>query len=44
MKNMAKTFKAMLKATGRNSYGLDGMRGADMIEENGSVEKAPKKK
>lgn len=41
---MAKIFKAVLKATGKNFYGLDGLKGADMIEESGSVEKAPKKK
>lgn len=41
---MTKTFKTVLKATGRNSYGLDGVKGAHMIEESGSVEKAPKKK
>lgn len=44
MQSMTKTFKTVLKATGRNSYGLDGVKGAHMIEESGSVEKAPKKK
>lgn len=39
-----KCLKAVLKATGRNSYGLGGVEGADMIEENGSVANVLKKK
>lgn len=41
---MGEIFKAVLKATGRNSFGLDGVKSADMIEQSGNVEKAPKKK
>lgn len=40
---MAKIFEVVLKATGRNSYGSEGVKGADMIEKSGSLEKAPKK-
>ena len=33
LKMLLKCLKAVLKGTGRNSYGFDGMEGADMIEE-----------
>lgn len=36
--------EAGLKGTRRNSYGFDGVKGADVTEESGSVENAPKKK
>lgn len=39
-----KSLEGMLKDTRSNSYGFDEVKGADMTEESGSMENAPKKK